>query len=113
MLTWSIVLFLTAAVGGLVMAVKIFKGQVPPVLLAVGHGALAATALVLVLLAALAPAAPPLVKYGAGILVIAALGGFFLLSFHLRKLPHPKGVVAVHALVAVAGVGCLLLALAG
>src|SRR3546814_13596896 len=43
------------------------------------------------------------------ILLVAALGGFFLASFHLRKAPAPKPVVIVHAAVAVIGVvllGC-------
>lgn len=107
MITSSVVLFLLAAVGGLVMALRIFKGALPPPALAAGHGLLAATALVLAILAAMTPAAVPLVKYGAGILFVAALGGFFLLSFHLRKVPHPKAVVVLHALLAVSGVGCL------
>ena len=107
----AVVLFLLAAMGGLYMATRIFKGAFPPVLVAVGHGGLAATGLVLAILAAMSPAAAPLVKYGAGILFLAAMGGFFLLSFHLRKAPHPKAVVVIHALVAVAGVACLALTL--
>lgn len=110
MLTWAIGLFLVAALGGLAMATHIFKGRFPPLALAFGHGALAATALVMVLMLAMDPGAVPMVKYGAGILVAAALGGFFLLSFQLRKVRHPKAVVVIHALVAVSGVGCLLLA---
>ena len=111
MVVYAVVLFLIAAAGGLYMAARIFGGAVPPVAVAVAHGALAATGLVLAILAAMASDAVPLVKYGAGILFLAALGGFFLLSFHLRKVPHPKGVVVLHALIAVAGVSCLALTL--
>jgi hypothetical protein len=107
----AVVLFLLAAVGGLVMATRIFRGAQPPVIVAAGHGVLAATALVLAILAAIAADAAPAVKYGAGILFLAALGGFFLLSFHVRNKPHPKAVVVLHALIAVAGVGCLALTL--
>lgn len=107
----AVILFLAAAAGGLYMASRIFKGAFPPGFVAVGHGALAATGLVLAILAALAPDASPLVRYGAGILFLAALGGFFLASFHLRKVPHPRGVVVLHALIAVAGVACLALTL--
>ena len=46
----------------------------------------------------------------AGALVFAALGGFFLLSFHMRDKPHPKAVVVLHALLAVTGVVALLVA---
>jgi hypothetical protein len=111
MVLYAVVLFLLAAVGGLYMAARIWSGAFPPVFVALAHGALAATALVMVILAAMAPDAVPLVKYGAGILLAAALGGFFLASFHLRKVQHPKAVVVIHALVAVAGVACLLLTL--
>lgn len=111
MVTYAVLCFLVAAAGGLYMAARIFGGAMPPVAVAVLHGALAATGLVLAVIAALASGAPDLVKYGAGLVFIAALGGFFLASFHLRKVPHPKGVVVLHALIAVAGVGCLALAL--
>ena len=111
MVVYAVVLFLIAAAGGLVMAARIFQGAQPPVPVAVLHGALAATGLVIAILAALAADAAPLVKAGAGILFIAALGGFFLLSFHLRKVAHPKAVVVIHALAAVAGVACLGLTL--
>jgi hypothetical protein len=111
MLTVTIVLFLVAALGGLLMATGIFKGTQPKVPLAVGHGALAATALVLALLLTVAHGAAPILKYGIAVLVLAALGGFFLLSFHLRGKPHPRAVVVLHALLAVGGVGCLALAL--
>ncbi len=50
-------------------------------------------------------------KYGVAILVLAALGGFFLLSFHLRGKPQPRVVVVLHALLAVGGIGCLAFAL--
>ena len=37
------------------------------------------------------------------LLVIAAFGGFFLASYHLRKVPGPRAVVLIHAGVAVVG----------
>ena len=107
MVVYAVILFLIAAVGGLYMATRIFGGFVPPMAAALAHGALAASGLVLVIMAAMAPDALPMVKYGAGALFVAALGGFFLLSFHLRKVPHPKGVVVLHALLAVTGVALL------
>jgi hypothetical protein len=111
MLTASIVLFLYAALVGLAMTVGIFSGAKPWVLLALGHGVLAAMALVLALWVAIAPGVTFIVKYGVAVLVLAALVGFFLLSFHLRGKPHPWAVVVLHALLAVGGVGCLTFAL--
>jgi hypothetical protein len=110
MLTASIVLLLYAAFSGLFMAVDIFRGAKPWVLLALGHGVLAATALVLALLVGIATGVAA-IKYGIAVLVLAALGGFFLLSFHLRGKPHPWVVVVLHALLAIGGVGCLVFAL--
>jgi len=43
-----------------------------------------------------------------GILIIAALGGFFLASFHARKVIAPKAIIIVHAGVAVVGFLTLL-----
>ena len=111
MLYVSIILFLYAALSGLIMVVGIFRGTKPWVPLAVGHGILAATALVLALLVAIAPGVAAIVKYGVAVLVLAALGGFFLLSFNLRGKPHPRVVVVLHALLAVGGIGCLAFAL--
>ena len=42
------------------------------------------------------------------LLLVAALGGFFLASFHLRKQLPPKAVVLAHAGVAVMGFLTLL-----
>jgi len=90
MLTASIVLFLYAALSGLVMAVGIFRGAKPWLPLALGHGILAATALVLALLVAIETGVAA-IKYGVAVLVLAALGGFFLLSFHLRWQTSSQG----------------------
>jgi hypothetical protein len=100
MLTLAIVLFAVAAVGGATMAIIHFRGNNPPLPLAALHGVLAATALVILLLAVLqgVPGAsmPSLILF-----VIAALGGFFLLSVHLRKQRLPSPVVLIHGGVAV------------
>ena len=109
MLYASIVLLLYAALSGLVMAVGIFRRAKLWVPLAVGHGVLAATALVMALLVAIATGGAA-INYGVSALVLAALGGIFLLSFHLRGKPHPWVVVVLHALLAVGGVGCLVFA---
>src|SRR5262249_35009203 len=49
----------------------------------------------------------------AGLLVIAALGGFAVVSFHLRKRVPPRALAAVHAIVAVAGFLCVVAAALG
>ena len=110
MLTASIILLMYAAISGLIMAVNIFRGAKRWVPLAFGHGFLAATALVLALLESMATGAAA-IRYGVAVLALAALGGLLLLSYPLRRKPHPWVVVVLHALLAVGGVGCLVFAL--
>jgi len=108
MIVTSIVLFLIAALGGLYMAARIFAGNMPPWAVVIIHGVLAASGLLVLLYALFTGSQAAAVMIGAVLLVIAALGGFFMFSFQLRKLPPPKAVVIVHALAAVLGVMCLL-----
>lgn len=104
----SIALFLIGALGGVVMAVQIFNDQKPSPLLAAGHGILVATGLLMLLIAVLTATVATAIKIGLGFLVIAALGGFYLLGQHIQDKPHSKGIVVLHALLAVIGVLFLL-----
>ena len=110
MLKIAIVLFLLAAVGGLIMASQIFRGRKPAVAIAALHGPLAAIGLVVVFWVWIQSGASQATSIALGALVFAALGGFFLLSFHMRDKPHPKPVVVLHALLAVTGVVALIVA---
>ncbi len=107
MLTWAVIVFALAAVGGLVLASHLFRGQFPPWALSIGHALLGALGLVLLIAAVLGGAASP-ANWALIILVVAALGGFFLASFHLRGALPARALVAVHALVAVVGFLVLL-----
>jgi predicted membrane metal-binding protein len=73
------------------------------------HGAIAAAGLVALLIFVLANGAVHNAGIALVLFAVAALGGFFLFSFHLRNKPLPIPVMAVHALVAVAGFALLLL----
>jgi len=108
MIVTSIVLFLIAALGGLYMAARIFAGNLPPWAVVIIHGVLAASGLLVLLYAIFTGVQSSIVMIGAVLLVIAALGGFFMFSFQLRKAIPPKRVVVIHALAAVLGVVCLL-----
>lgn len=107
MLIYAVIVFAIAALGGLIMAASVLRGRFAPWALSLIHAALGATGLVLVALA-IFHGAKGMAPIALGILVVAALGGFFLASFHLRKQPGPKPVVLIHASVAV--IGFLLLA---
>lgn len=105
MLVYSIALFAVAAVFGLYLISRVFADRLPPLSAALLHGLFAASGLLILLYAAfLDPgAAPTPVLVAAGLLVVAALGGFVLVGHHLRgKLP-PKPLAGIHALAAVAG----------
>jgi hypothetical protein len=113
MMTWIIVLFSAAAVGGVTLAILRFRNRPLPMPLALVHGAVAAIALVMLLVLALGPSGSHTARLVLVGFVVAALGGFFLFSFHVRGKQLPIGVVVIHAVVAVASFAGLLWAAAG
>jgi hypothetical protein len=108
-LIYAIALFALAAVIGLYLASRVFGNALPPLAAAAVHGLFAASGLVLLLYVAFVEGTPQpqAVSIAAVLLVVAALGGFVMLSFHLRKRAPPKALAGLHALLAVAGVGTL------
>lgn len=112
MLGVAAILFAIAAVGGLTMAYIHFKqDKNPPGALAALHGVLAATALVILLWGVVQMHASGMLVWALGLFVVAALGGFFLVSFHLRRQRLPSPVIVIHALVAVLAFLLLLIGL--
>ncbi len=108
------VLFAIAAVLGVSIAVIRLKGRdLPPMWLALLHGAFAASGLVALALAVLNTGGSDLAKYALIGFVFAALGGFFLFSFHLRRKALPIPIIGIHAVVAVISFGILLFAIFG
>lgn len=107
MLTYALLVFFVAALGGLVLASFVLRGRFTPWAISLLHALLGASGLILLLLA---------VMQGAGtratvalcVLVAAALGGFYLASLHLSKKLAVKKVVLIHAGAAVTGVLILL-----
>lgn len=110
MLQTAVLIFAIGAVGGLVLANSVLRGRLAPWALSLLHAALGATGLVLTAIVVLkgAPEGQGIIPIALLILVVAALGGFYLASFHARKMTAPRQVVLIHAGVAV--VGFLLLA---
>lgn len=107
MLTLALVLFGLAAVLGLVVAMQILGKRPTAKPVAVAHGLAAATALVLLIVHALS-APHRLLTVAIVLFVIAALGGAWLFANDLRSKPGPGGLIAIHALAALAGVGLLV-----
>lgn len=108
MLTYALIIFAVAALGGLVLASSVLRGRMAPWAISILHALLGATGLVFLILVVLQGAAPGRVTAALGILVLAALGGFYLASIHLRKQVAPKAIVFVHAGIAVTGFLTLL-----
>lgn len=114
MLVYALLCLALAAVGGLALVALRLRAEAnPPLALALGHGALAATGLVLALLAALGAGSSPATGGGVGLLVLSALGGFALFASHLRGRLIDLRLVVAHAGVAVLGVVALVLAAFG
>lgn len=102
MLIYALIAFGVAALGGLVLASSVLRGQFASWAISLLHAVLGATGLVLLIVAVMNGGPNP-AKLALGLLLVAALGGFFLASYHLRRRLPPKGVVVLHAALAVAG----------
>jgi hypothetical protein len=103
MLNYALIVFAVAAVGGLALAAHVLRDKFAPWALSLLHALLGAAGLVLLIMMLMQGSAPQKVMIGFVLLLVAALGGFFLASFHLRRKLPPKAIVIVHAGVAVAG----------
>jgi hypothetical protein len=114
MVRWAAALFALAALGGATLATLHFRGRSPlPMPLALLHGLLAATGLVVLIIAAMQPGFGGLAMVSLVIFLLAALGGFYLFSFQLRGLPLPSAMVLAHGSAAVIAFVLLLAFLMG
>jgi len=111
MIGWATILFAVAALGGATLAFMRFKSASnPPTWLALVHGAVAALALVLLILGVIGAGKMNLAALALFLFIIAAMGGFFLFTHHLRKQLMPMLVVGIHG--AAAAVAFVLLVIA-
>jgi hypothetical protein len=110
MLKIAVLIFAIGALGGLVLASSVLRGRLAPWALSILHMLLGATGLVLTALVVLggSDAGKGMVPIALLILVVAALGGFYLASIHVKKEVASRGVVFTHAGIAVIGFLLLL-----
>ncbi len=102
MFNYAVLLIAVAAVFGLHMAVQHFKGRTPTKSgVAIVHGLLAVSGVVVLLLAVMEIGFGTAHTWALVLFGIAALGGLYLVSHHMRQRPLPNGVVIIHGLVAV------------
>ncbi len=110
MLPIAAAIFALTALGGLLLAALHFTGKELPLPLALVHGAAGAAGLAALAWTVFKTPAGGLAAAALGLFVLAALGGFYLFSFHVRRLRLPSPVVVVHALAAVTAFGLLVAA---
>lgn len=104
--TASVLLLLTAA-GGVLMALqRLGQKRNPPDWLAMAHGLIAASALTLLIYAAVVDGVPSSALIGTIVLLAAAGGGVVMnLFYHLAGKLLPQWLLHVHITLAVVGTG--------
>jgi hypothetical protein len=108
MLKLAIVLFVLAAIFGLIVLIAILRNKPTPKPVVFIHGGVAAVALLLVILfTAGSSGEGPILSLV--LFIIAALGGFTLFATDMRKKPIPKWLAMLHPLAAVAGLISLII----
>lgn len=110
MLRYALLVLLVGACGGLVLATFVLRGRLAPWAVSLLHALLGATGLVLIAIGILGGGAGTLPKVALGVLVVAALFGFYLATLHYDRKIAVKRVVFTHAGFAVTGVTLLLIA---
>lgn len=108
MLIYIIIVLAIAAVGGVILATKVFAGQLAPWTLSIVHALLGATGIGMLITLILESPGESRLIVALVLLVIAALGGFYLASIHSKDVVAPKKVVIIHASFAVIGFLTLL-----
>jgi hypothetical protein len=108
MLGYALIIFAIGALGGIALASFVLRGRLAPWPLSLVHAALGAIGLIILIYAAVTAGISHAALAALVILVIAALGGFYLASIHLRQKVAPKSIVFVHAAIAVIGFLTLL-----
>ena len=105
------ILFAIAALGGAALAIIRFSGkELPPMGLAILHGLVAAAGLVALIISVAGGGVPSQAVVALILFAGAAIGGFVLFSYHLRRQPLPRSYVVIHGLVAAVAFVILLFA---
>jgi hypothetical protein len=103
MLGYALIVFAIGALGGLMLATYVLRERLAPWPLSLLHAGLGAIGLLLVIYAALTTGISHAALAALVILAVAALGGFYLASIHLRGKIAQQPIVFIHAGVAVIG----------
>lgn len=113
MTTIAAVLFSFSIIGGSTLAVMHIKKKQVPVIFALGHGAIAAAGLILLISALAQGISGSLLIISIVLFVAAAIGGFILFSFHIRSRPLPVLLIPFHGIVAATAFVLLIIFITG
>jgi len=102
MLINTLIILTITAVGGLFLASKVLTGKLAPWSVSLIHALLGATGLVMLIMMIVNEGGSDKIMAGLVLLVVAAVGGFYLAYQHLQGNVASKRVVFIHAGVAVA-----------
>ncbi len=105
-----ILFFAAAAILGVTLVNMKRTGKGMPISLARVHGLFAAVGLVALILNVVADSANTLMNISLGLFVIVGLGGFTLVSFHLRKKALPEKLIVIHGVGAIVSFMLILVA---
>lgn len=111
MLILAIVLFLAAAVCGLVILIAILQDRPTNKIAKYLHGIFAAVALIIMVVYILTfmSSWSSLLITSLILFVLAALGGLTLFMLDMKKKPVPKVVAVIHPIIAIAGLLALII----
>jgi hypothetical protein len=105
-----IILFTIAAAGGLTLVIMKFNGKGLPWPLVIGHGIFAASGLIALIINVFQNTQNFLMNLALVLFLIVAIGGFTVLSFHLRKKKQPNSLILIHGAAAVISFTLLIIA---
>jgi hypothetical protein len=109
MLMTVVVLFLIASIFGIVVLKAVLKDKRTPSLMVLMHGCFAFGALLLLITFVASGHTSTLLVTSMVMFIIAALGGFTLLTIDLSKKPIPKAFALGHPLLAITGLVLLII----
>jgi len=109
MLATAIILFIIAAMFGLIVVTAVLRNQPTPKPVVFIHGLIAATALVIVIYYYYQGHANTLLLTSLVIFVLAALGGLTMFTIDMSKKPIPKALAIIHPLAAATALVLLII----
>lgn len=105
----SIILFIIAAILGLIILTAVLKDRATPKPIVFIHGPIAAIALIIAIVYLFTGHADPLLIASVILFVIAALGGLTLFTIDMRDRPIPKFLAVLHPIFAATGLVLLII----